>query len=791
MAITRTDYPPLSNYARVNGVFDPITQSVWVSIEGATAPLIAKINVADGTFVTFSLGSYIASWGMVFDAANFVVWVLCSDNSVRSFDCVTGARNDYSLSGSIYLDFGLTLDTVHNCLWFANRDSTRGAGKYDIAGNTTTLYPSNNPSTDSPTGGFYDPINNVVWFVNSGVGMMAFNVGTGISTDYASGEMGSYFDTLDAANNLWGWTGILHKLNTGTGVVTDGFTGTNPYQGDYTIAYDSTNDLLWISDYQSPGNVFAIKASDGSLYDTISVPSYPAQVVMDNVHMALWVFTEGDYTITKLDIGDLGIAPGVGAGYISYDKGGVKGDNTDGSISEVFNLTLHGDTFFGANGVSVAAATTSNVPSGLIATIIKVSDTEARVEFSGNAVAYKPWNSIQNFTVDFVDASFTSLPAASIINSSRTDLIISWGNMVTELPVEQLSSQLFPDGYPPNLNPISRVTPVGISGDGVIAVGYATATDKVSGAKVDNSFMWDWYPNQISPVWPGNSQGYSRPNAVAKNILMIVGEVSSVANNGWNGGGIFSPWIFAVGWGYLNLSYIAYSAYQRAIAVSDDGSTILCDSNDSGAAITVWNQTEGHIDDHQDRGFAHIGFTDWIFLPSTISPLGISGDGYTVFGSMAFFTEIHAAVWSWRDGLYNLGNLSSGKNSYALSSSGDGLRVVGYGVKVISNDGPEISCEHAAYWHNGTVLDIGALLIADKGLPDSTTSRATSISRDGMHVTVKSESSGRAYLYDINGNTWIEIGQFTEDDFIILPDGVAPTMPKVSIDGTTSIGVFS
>ena len=96
----------------------------------------------------------------------------------------------------------------------------------------------------------------------------------------------------------------------------------------------------------------------------------------------------------------------------------------DGSITSTATITLAGDTFTGVNGDNLGAVT--NVPPGLVAALIKASDTTATLSFTGNANAHTSASDINNLTVTFADADFTNNTAVNIPGSTTSNLVVDF-----------------------------------------------------------------------------------------------------------------------------------------------------------------------------------------------------------------------------------------------------------------------------------------------------------------------------------------------------------------------------
>lgn len=110
-----------------------------------------------------------------------------------------------------------------------------------------------------------------------------------------------------------------------------------------------------------------------------------------------------------------------GPSVLMYSSGGlVESLNNDGSISGSITISIVDDTFTGAIGAAIGEVT--NVPAGLKAKLIKTSNTEAVLSFTGKASAHGELNSVSDLTVTFVEDNFLSgrLP----LNAVKEDLTL-------------------------------------------------------------------------------------------------------------------------------------------------------------------------------------------------------------------------------------------------------------------------------------------------------------------------------------------------------------------------------
>jgi hypothetical protein len=114
-----------------------------------------------------------------------------------------------------------------------------------------------------------------------------------------------------------------------------------------------------------------------------------------------------------------------------------------GAIAKSVALTLTGDTFTGADGddfVSSGKVTVSHLPAGLTASVIRNNATTATLSLSGNATNHANVDDVSNLTVVFADSAFAGANAASLVNSSKSNLVIDFVNSDIIPPTTSKSS---------------------------------------------------------------------------------------------------------------------------------------------------------------------------------------------------------------------------------------------------------------------------------------------------------------------------------------------------------------
>lgn len=110
---------------------------------------------------------------------------------------------------------------------------------------------------------------------------------------------------------------------------------------------------------------------------------------------------------------------------LSYSKSYVlEYEQNTGTIVDSLTITLTGDTFKGAFGGKLGTVT--GVPAGLTAQLVKVSDTTARLTFSGVATVHTEAATVKNLKIAFSDADFSTVKAATVENAVRDNLVIGF-----------------------------------------------------------------------------------------------------------------------------------------------------------------------------------------------------------------------------------------------------------------------------------------------------------------------------------------------------------------------------
>ncbi|MFN5746838.1 MAG: hypothetical protein ACK443_12255, partial [Methylococcaceae bacterium] len=100
--------------------------------------------------------------------------------------------------------------------------------------------------------------------------------------------------------------------------------------------------------------------------------------------------------------------------------------DNDGGILQTAIITLLNGVFTGTNGQILPGVSVTNIPAGLSAVITRTSDTTATLGFTGTAVAHANANDVNDLTITFADAAFTSGNASAVTGAERRDLSIDF-----------------------------------------------------------------------------------------------------------------------------------------------------------------------------------------------------------------------------------------------------------------------------------------------------------------------------------------------------------------------------
>jgi len=100
----------------------------------------------------------------------------------------------------------------------------------------------------------------------------------------------------------------------------------------------------------------------------------------------------------------------------------------DGHIMNQVGIQLLGVNFLVTSGAMTENThyTVENVPAGLTLEIVATDATNATISLNGQAPANQVADTVNNLTITFLDAAFDGIPAAEVINSSKSNLFVKY-----------------------------------------------------------------------------------------------------------------------------------------------------------------------------------------------------------------------------------------------------------------------------------------------------------------------------------------------------------------------------
>jgi hypothetical protein len=221
---------------------------------------------------------------------------------------------------------------------------------------------------------------------------------------------------LGGARYGWGWPDEPPAENT-----TYGGPSAQYIQDWLTEVFENKNTVSGSSYYTAKALKAGSAAADGS---------YRWIYFSENL--------QGDPLVRIYGIADQGL-------YYSTDTF-TESTSNDGSIGNTMIITLFDDTFTGVNGTDVGAnITVENLPAGLTAEFMKDSDTQLTVTLNGNASSHGEGSSVTNLSFTFLDAAFTGGDASALADSTKSDLVVDFNDLILAEDFED-SSEL-PTGW--------------------------------------------------------------------------------------------------------------------------------------------------------------------------------------------------------------------------------------------------------------------------------------------------------------------------------------------------------
>lgn len=209
-----------------------------------------------------------------------------------------------------------------------------------------------------------------------------------------------------------------------------------------TNVSSSANKLSWSDGDQlialSKTNLTELEVSN-LLYQYYTAPTTASKAVLFTGDVVgdttIWYITnqsgDGVDSISASEVRKVGVLKGVSTddlsgAFLSYSSTKlIEAETNIGTVTSSILITLVGDQFRGNIGSSIGTVT--NVPTGMVARLIKVSDVEAQLTLSGAVSSHDATASVSNLTVTFTGANFVS--GGVPIDAVKTDLAVEFRDL--------------------------------------------------------------------------------------------------------------------------------------------------------------------------------------------------------------------------------------------------------------------------------------------------------------------------------------------------------------------------
>jgi hypothetical protein len=142
---------------------------------------------------------------------------------------------------------------------------------------------------------------------------------------------------------------------------------------------------------------------------------------------------------------------------VSYSNTLQEKIDNDGSVEGTLEMTMLGGTFVNADPNTYISMT--NIPQGfggLTANFTRNSDTNITLNFTGNAQHHVGSNGFTGFDLTFSDSAFVGLDASDVIDSSETNLTISFFDSILNVEPNKWNMVSFGDGHEVDTTKLNR-----------------------------------------------------------------------------------------------------------------------------------------------------------------------------------------------------------------------------------------------------------------------------------------------------------------------------------------------
>jgi hypothetical protein len=440
------------------------TSGVHYSAGNVPAGMTLVITAVDATHATVSLtGSASANLTNPADVTNLTItWADAAFTATAAANITNFAKNDFVFD---FTDQASILYAGGFTEVLANDGSVTGSRTATLTGDTYTAGVVNG----SP---FTQATHYTVSGVPTGLTAVVTKTSGTVATITLTGNATSHADTNDIANLSITWLGAAFTntpVNTNVTNYTDA-TGVVDFTDQASIVYSGNFTESILDDGSVTGSRLSILSGDtfhvGALvegvdFDLTNKPAgLTAVMTRSSANLATLTFTGNaavshqrsrrlstrhnlerwcvlSTTPLATNVTDYTDATGTidfiepGTGSITYDSSTfTESSANNGAIGNVLTLTLSGATYVPALAVGTNV-TVTNVPTGLTATITRISPTVATLNLTGNANSHVNANDIANLTVVFADGAFSGLTASQITNFNKTNIVVDFSDNST------------------------------------------------------------------------------------------------------------------------------------------------------------------------------------------------------------------------------------------------------------------------------------------------------------------------------------------------------------------------
>lgn len=428
------------------------------NIPGGLTAVLTKTN---DTTLTLSFTGSASSHANGNDISNFT---LTFQATAFDFNSVAANVTNY-LTNNISIDFRDPYSIAYSAGTFteasANNGSIGNSINLDLTGTTYTGTNGDNFITDSKATVANVPVGLTAAITKISDTRLQVTL-SGTATNHANindianltiNLLGTAFTSGDAAGvQTSSRTDINVDFNDPPSLAYSGTTfnemNTNVGRIDNTITVTLSNDTFTgsngedfvgsskISVTNLPAGLTAQaqRTSDTTIDITlISVAS--DHTAADNISNLTFAFQDSAFTNVAASNITGATNSGISISYLNPYNGSYSASSlaesvgNDGSISGSITVTLTGTTFAGTNSenfIATGKVSVVNVPTGLTASLVRNSDTQLTLAYTGNASGHANSDDVSNITLTYNDSAFSVGESDGVLNINKTDLALDF-----------------------------------------------------------------------------------------------------------------------------------------------------------------------------------------------------------------------------------------------------------------------------------------------------------------------------------------------------------------------------